>query len=130
MSPASYLTAPPRVAGASIASIATMSALIWGAFAFFLVVLVVGLAVVAGLGFSLWRKARVTLDTSSQAMDDLATSMDGLETRLGRIEGQTTELERVAARLSRSLAGARILLASAQESRDAISGWLRFIPRT
>jgi hypothetical protein len=130
MSPASYLTAPPRVAGASIASIATMSALIWGSLALFLVVLVVGLVVVGILAFALWRRARVTLDTGSQAMDDLAASMEGLEARLSRAEGQTTELERVAARLSRSLAGARILLASAQESRDSISGWLRFIPRT
>jgi hypothetical protein len=129
MSPASYLTAPPRVAAASIARVAAMTTVIWAALAFFLVVLVVGLAVAGGLGFALWRRVRVALDTGSEVMDDLATSMEGLEARVGRVEGQTLELERVAARLSRSLASARILLAAAQESRDAVAGWLRFVPR-
>jgi hypothetical protein len=129
MSPASYLTAPPRVAGASIASIARMSAVIWGSLAFFLVVLVAGSATVGGLGLVLWRRVRATLASSSQVMGDLATGMEALDTRLVRVEGGTTELDRAAARLSGSLSRARILLAAAQESRNAIAGWLRFVPR-
>jgi hypothetical protein len=129
MSPASYLTAPPRVAGASIASIAEMTTVIWGALAFFLVVLVAGSAAVGGFGLVLWRRVHVTLDNSSQVMGDLATGMETLDTRLGRIEGRTTELDHAASRLSLSLGRARILLAAAQESRDAIEGWLRFVPR-
>jgi len=107
-----------------------MSAVTWAALAFFLVVLVGGSAVVGWLGFVLWRQVRASLATGSQAVDELATGMEALDARLQGIEGKTTELESAAALLSQSVGRARILLAAAQESRNAIAGWLRFLPRT
>ena len=130
MSPASYLTAPPRVAAASIASIAAMSAWTWAALAFFLVVLVGGSAVVGWMGLRLWRRVRAAMDASSEVVEELSAEMEALDGRLRRVEGTGAELQGATASLSATLARARILLGAAQESRDAIAGWLRFVPRT
>jgi hypothetical protein len=102
-----------------------MSALTWSALGFFLAVLVFGSAVVGGLGLVLWRRLRATLATSSEIMSDLAGQMETLDARLVRVQGGTTELAGAAARLSGSVAKARVLLGAAQESREAIAGWIQ-----
>ena len=129
MSPASYLTAPPRVAAGSIASIAPMSALLWASLAFFLVVLVTGSASVGWVGLRFWRTLRGAMATGTRVTGELADQMEALDTRVKRSEGSTAELQRASAHLAKSVGRARILLASAQESHAAIAGWLRFVPR-
>src|SRR5215831_13849301 len=112
-----------------IATIARVSALTWGSLGFFLFVLVAGSSTVGGIGWGFWRQLQATLDSSSAAVGDLATSMEALDAKVRRVEGGTAELQGAAARLSRSGTRARILLASAQESREVIAGWLQSLPR-
>ncbi len=102
-----------------------MSALTWSALGFFLAVLVFGSAAAGGLGLVLWRRLRATLATSSEIMSDLTAQMETLDARLVRLQGGTSELAGAAGRLSGSVANARVLLGAAQESREAISGWMQ-----
>jgi hypothetical protein len=106
-----------------------VSALTWAALGFFLFVLVFGSAAVGGFGLVFWRQLRASAAVGSQVIGDLAAAMEALDARLVGVEGHSGELGHAATRLSGSVARARILLAAAQESREAISGWLRFLPR-
>jgi hypothetical protein len=102
-----------------------MSTLTWSALGFFLIVLVGGSAAVGGLGLVFWRQLQRTLAASSEEMDALTTGLETLDAKLVRVQGGSTELGDAAGRLSRSVTKARVLLGAAQESRDAIAGWIR-----
>jgi hypothetical protein len=107
-----------------------MSALTWSALGFFFVVLLGGSAAVGWMGWKFWQRLQAALATSSRAVGDLASTVEALEGRVSGLEGRTGELERASRQLSRSLRRAGVLLAAAQESRAAIEGWLRFVPRS
>ena len=97
-----------------------MSALIWGALSFFLFVLVAGTVVVAVLGLGAWRRFRSLRAVGVTSLNELADALTMLETRVQRVDRGNEELRRAADRLSISLRRARVLLAAAQEVRDAV----------
>ena len=102
-----------------------MSALTWSALGFFLIVLVGGSAVIGGLGLAFWRQLQTTLATTDEQMNDLTARLETLDARLVRVQGDSTGLADAAGRLSGSVRKARIMLGAAQESREAIAGWIR-----
>jgi hypothetical protein len=127
MSPASYLTAPPRVAAGIIAPARYdrgVSAVLWGALGFFLFVLVVslvGLALFAWLG---WRQFTAVQKGLLTRLEALGESVAAVEGRVGAAEARTADLQREIARLSRSLAQARVLVGALGEVGD-IAGRVR-----
>src|SRR5262249_28325016 len=129
MSPASYLTAPPRVAPASIASIACVPTLTWGALGFFLFVLLAGTIVVALRSLTLWRQLRAVEASSGQAVGELADALELLQAKVPRVGRKTAELERAISQLERSLGRAQIPPAAYQEAGGTIASWLRLLPR-
>src|SRR5438128_11834557 len=103
MSPASYLTAPPRVATPSIASIVWMSSLTWGALGFFLFVLAAGTVGVAVSALGLWRRVKAFRAAGHAVFDDLGLALATLERRAGLLESESTDLQRALRRLDESL---------------------------
>jgi hypothetical protein len=101
MSPASYLTAPPRVAVGMIAPplSLTILALIVGTLA-----ALAGLAYAIAEGFQLWHDAKLFLRAFGRTMDDLTHRVDRLAAHepadFGRLEASVARLQRSAARLS------------------------------
>jgi hypothetical protein len=123
MSPASYLTAPPRVAASSIAPSRydrRMSAVLWGAVAFCVFVVAATLAGLALLAWRGWRQFNAFRSGMLKALDELMESVDAVERRLAGVESKNSELQSAIARLSRSLAQARVLVAAAQEVGDLV----------
>src|SRR2546430_1299187 len=112
MSPASYLTAPPRDAARSIArnvvaSIAAMALLLWVLLALVLLAILGGLAFLALRGLQLWRSFK----TFGRALDDTTTALTRSLERLGpsaeRASAAPERLEAEPARLRVSLARER-----------------------
>jgi hypothetical protein len=97
-----------------------VSAVIWGALAFLLFVLVAGLAGFAFLGFRGWRQFKALRSGLLASLDELGESVAAAERRLGSVEGRSAELQRSIARLSRSLAEARLLVGAAREVGDLV----------
>ena len=123
MSPASYLTAPPRVAANSIAACRYdrgVSAVLWSAVAFCVFVVsatLVGLALLAWRG---WRQFKALRAGVLAALDELMESVAAVERRLGGVESRSVELQTAIAQLSRSLAQARVLVGAAREVGDLV----------
>jgi hypothetical protein len=123
MSPASYLTAPPRVAAGSIAVSRydrRMSAVLWGAVAFCLFVVVVSVAGLALLAWRGWRQFKELKAGMLAALDELLESVSAVETRVGSVESRTVGLQQAIERLSRSLAQARVLVGAAREVGELV----------
>jgi hypothetical protein len=123
MSPASYLAAPPRVAGSSIAPPRYdrgVSAVLWGAVAFCLLVVVVALAGSALLALRGWRQLKAIRSGLLAALEELTDSVAGIEQRLGAVEGRAADFQHAVDRLSRSLAQARVLVGAAREVGDLV----------
>jgi hypothetical protein len=129
MSPASYLTAPPRVASPSIASIAAMSSLTWGAFGFFLFVLLAGAVGLGASAVAFWRRLRAVRASGGAALEELNAGLHALEGRMASFERDSSELGRALSRLDRSLKRVRVLLRAWRDASDTVSGWLLFLPR-
>jgi hypothetical protein len=109
MSPASYLTAPPRVAvaeystGASILPIA----LFWFSLTFALVAGVAAMVFLVIRALQLWRMTRVFMFNAAGAVEVLSASADALA---ARAPADTLPLQRSAERLRGSSAQLRILV--------------------
>ena len=130
MSPASYLTAPPRVAAASIASIAAMSSVAWGALGFFLFVLLAGTVTTAVYGFGLWRQIKAFRAVGDPLFAELEVSVAALERRSATFEQHSNDLQRAQRSLERSLRRWRILVGAWREATGTVDGWLApFRPR-
>ena len=131
MSPASYLTAPPRVAARSIALSGYdrgVSAVLWGAVAFCSFVALatlVGFVLLALRGLRLFKTLRSGL---LGALDELAVSAGRVESRLGSVEEKSAELQRALARLQRTLAETRILIRAAGEFGDLVGRVRGIVP--
>src|SRR5713226_4989900 len=104
MSPASYLTAPPRVAGASIAthksvaSIAALGLLLWLALLLLVVSVTAGAAFVVLRALALWRSVK----SFAAALENAVTALVATAARLtAEAEALGTTLPRVEQRVSR-----------------------------
>jgi uncharacterized coiled-coil protein SlyX len=118
MSPASYLTAPPRVAAGSIARARydrDVSEVLWAAVAFCLLAVTATFAGLAVLAIRGWRQFKALRRGLLAALGELTASLGAVEQRLGVLEARSAELQRALERLSRSLAQARVLARAAGE---------------
>jgi hypothetical protein len=123
MSPASYLTAPPRVAGGIIASVLSLTAASF---------LLGGVAAISAFGYAivqgwqLWRDARGFLGGFGNALDDFGRRVDRLASHeppdLGRLDSSVKRLRRSWGELS-------VLLNALGRVRDQWAGLLAVYPR-
>jgi hypothetical protein len=101
MSPASYLTAPPRVAMARIASV-SMPWWTWLALGFFVLVVAAGGAIVLVTLLQM-RRVRTTGVELAGALDELTRRTEDLERRLEQANERAELVERRMARLQGSM---------------------------
>ncbi len=126
MSPASYLTAPPRVATGSIPPWRRFSGLRWR---FLVLAAVAGAALIGVRAWRTWQALVSLLAAGSAAAERLATSAQELMTRAEHVAGRAEELQAAAERLERSSARLRTLTRATAEARDLLRAVLAFAPR-
>jgi hypothetical protein len=120
MSPASYLTAPPRGAAASIAPLASAPlALFWFSLVLAILVGIASAAFVAVRGLRLYRDARTFAGEAGVAAEVLSRSADALGSRAA---AETEQLERSIARLRVSTTRLSILLDAISQVRAQAQG--------
>jgi hypothetical protein len=131
MSPASYLTAPPRVAGGSIARLAShaMLVVLWIALAVAVVASAVGLFSAGRAGLQAWRDLRRAGGALSTALADLATRLERFSDGVAATSDHAPELQASTAGLQASLARLAVLRAAVDEARDAARRVTVFYPR-
>src|SRR5436305_12110883 len=126
MSPASYLTAPPRDAASIVAprgcvsmvvTMARMALLAWSSL-LFLVVALAGSATVAALrGLRAWRSFRAFTAAAGSALDDVSrTAAEAERHAVALSEGNARLLDAIA-RLQESLAQLTVLRTAATDAR-------------
>jgi hypothetical protein len=132
MSPASYLTAPPRVAAPSIAAVSALRATIGRRSVFWIALIVGSLAIVASVVFmvmralELWRAAKGFLTAFGDGTDEFARRVDALASRDAP---ELDRLEPALARLRRSSAQLAALRDALERVREQASGALLLYPR-
>src|SRR3954452_7538640 len=125
MSPASYLTAPPRVAASIVAPVLRKSRsdegrprrrydprialLIWISLAFLLLAVVGSASVLFLHARATWRTLRTFSDATSGAMADVERSAAAAEERATALAGGSEHLQAAIGRLERSLAQLAVL---------------------
>jgi hypothetical protein len=131
MSPASYLTAPPRVVAENYsASIAAMPSLaIWLALAFFLACGSAGVAFAAIRALRVWRDLRGLKKRLSEGLGQLADSAAEVERRLSSGLGGTEELGAALGRLADSRRQLAILIAATQDASSLLGRISAVYPR-
>lgn len=92
---------------------------VWIALGVFVVCLVAGSLWAGVKGYGAWRNARPALERMNVASAVLNQQSRLIEQRLTRLEPKTAQLQHDAARLSRHITQARILLGSVKELRTA-----------
>jgi hypothetical protein len=105
-----------------------MSALVWGAVAFFLFVLVASVAGLAVLALRGWRQFKALRSGLLATIQDVGWLVTRLEGRLGSLETRSVELQAVLERLRRSLAEARVLAGAAGEVADLVGRVRGIVP--
>ena len=131
MSPASYLTAPPRVAtGKYSASIAAMSSYgLWAAFAFLLVCGVVGSALAVVRGLALWRDVRALKRALGDGLERLADSAEQIERHVTAGAEGSEAVGEALGRLAESQRRLSILVAASRDAQDALGRLTALYPR-
>jgi hypothetical protein len=121
MSPASYLTAPPRVASTRIASLLVpwWTSLALGAFA----TVVVASAVFAAWALGRLRRLRATGETIATALHGLELDRAALERRAEDAAERAEDIQRARARLDRSLERLSVLTWALGEARRTVVRW-------
>ena len=133
MSPASYLTAPPRVAAPSIAparlvsSICPVTTGIWIGLGIFLLALLVGTIWVGYQVVKSWKQMK-ELSRLLDEVTKLTRSAEDIQNRLTNVERQVADLQTQVDSLSVSLARARALAGAASEVRSLIGNVRAFVP--
>jgi cell shape-determining protein MreC len=145
MSPASYLTAPPRVAASIIAPArsksrlarraagrrydAAIALLIWIS-ALVLVLAIVGSAVVLVLhARRAWRTFRSFADTTAEALTAVERAAAAAEARAASLTQDTARLQAAITRLEESLAHLAVLRGAAGDLRATVTGLRGAVPR-
>jgi biopolymer transport protein ExbB/TolQ len=124
MSPASYLTAPPRVAGTIVALVVTF----WIALAVLLVGVVGGLVYAVLRGISLWRQFKRTSRSFEGEVARIETASTEIQTHLDRASASNAKLGAAAERLAVSRARLEIQLQAIREARHTMRRVLWFLP--
>ena len=129
MSPASYLTAPPRVAASIVApqapedtvvTMARMSLLAWVSLLFFAVALVGSAAYATVHGLRTWRAARALSGAVGPGLDRISRGAEHAEAHATRLSDGSVQLSLAAERLQRSLAQLDILRDAATRARATL----------
>src|SRR3954470_11674524 len=113
MSPASYLTAPPRDA----ASILPSTEMLFVALAFVLVAVLGSAAVATVRGIRLWRALRDTSERAGDALERLSAAGAAREPGGTGLQANSERLAAATARLQEALAAFAVLRAAAGEPR-------------
>ena len=129
MSPASYLTAPPRVAANILAPSTIPVMLFWLPFAFLIVSLTGSIAWAALRGFRLWRAFRAVSGRLADEAASLVAKGEATEQRAGDATANAERLATAAERLQGSLAQLAVLRAAFAESRGAFGAARGTVPR-
>jgi hypothetical protein len=124
MSPASYLTAPPRGVGIFYHRIVA----IWIALAVFVVGLIAGLVFAVFRGFRLWRHAKRTGATFGQETERIARVADEIAVQLERANASSARLTEATTRLRSSAARLQVQRAAVIEARAALARTFWFLP--
>ena len=123
MSPASYLTAPPRVAATIVAPMA-----FWISLAVLLVGIVAGIAYAVIRGLALWRQLKRTNRTFGAEAARIAEVSAGIQEHLDRASASSALLTEATARLAVSRAKLDVQLQALQEARRTVRRVLWFVP--
>jgi Flp pilus assembly protein TadB len=130
MSPASYLTAPPRVAAASIAPVTIDSlALFWLSVAAVVVLPAIGIVVVVRRGLALWRDLKRAARAFGAALDDVGRKLESMSTGAEGLSDVTARAEPPADRLRVSLARLAVLRSALRDVQDSVGRVTAVYPR-
>ena len=138
MSPASYLTAPPRDAASSVALStrpkqrryhAPVVTAAWIALIFLVAALAISLTYLVVHGLRLWRTFRSVGRAAETAMAKVMRSADAAEEKASALSAKSERIDQARAHLQRSLAELAALRAAAAETTGAIGRIRRVVPR-
>ena len=124
MSPASYLTAPPRVATTIVAPVVAF----WIALAILLAGVVGGLVYAVVRGITLWRQVKRTGGKLSAETARIAEASAEIQEHLDRASASGTRLGEAAERLAVSRARLDVQLQALREARQALRRTFWFLP--
>ena len=133
MSPASYLTAPPRVAANRIPKDERFDAYVpwwtWVSLALFLGVIAVTAVVAIVLSLRTYRLLRETQKRLLVALEDLSRDAEAVERRFEKAAARAEELEARLASLQRSTEKLGVLKWAMSDSIDAVNRLRHAVPR-
>ena len=133
MSPASYLTAPPRVAATRIPKDKRYDGFVpwwtWVSLALVLAVIVVTAIVAIVLSLRTYRLLRETQKGLLVALEDLSRDAEALERRFEKASERAAELEARLASLQRSTEKLGVLKWAMSDSIDAVNRLRHAVPR-
>ena len=124
MSPASYLTAPPRVAAIIVAPVVAF----WIALAVLLLAVVGGIAYAVVRGIALWRQVKRTGGTLSAESARIADATADIQEHLDRASASGASLGVAGERLAVSRAKLDVQLQALREARQTMRRLLWFLP--
>ena len=124
MSPASYLTAPPRVAAIIVAPVVAF----WIALAMLLLAVVGGIAYAVVRGIALWRQVKRTGGTLSAESARIADATADIQEHLDRASASGVSLGDAGERLAVSRAKLDVQLQALREARQTMRRLLWFLP--
>jgi hypothetical protein len=126
MSPASYLAAPPRVAGGQYTSV---DAIFWAALGLFVAGIVFGAAFVGVRGWRAWQACVSLALVGTAGADLLLERAAKSEARAERVNARVEELVQALARLERSRARSLVLVGAVGEMLDVVRAVVAFVPK-
>jgi hypothetical protein len=133
MSPASYLTAPPRVAATRIPKDERYDAFVpwwtWVSLALFLGVIAVTAVIAIVLSLRTYRFLRETQKRLLVALEDLSRDAEAVERRFEKASERAAELEARLASLQRSAEKLGVLQWAMSDSIDAVNRLRHAVPR-
>ena len=132
MSPASYLTAPPRAVAGIVATLVTLVSMWdWAIWAALILAGLTGIAALVLLALGTRRVWRAFKKTRRAVVDGLADFAAKAETVADKVAatGDTAELQESLGRLRVSLARLAVLRAALDEAQDAFGRVTEVVPR-
>ena len=123
MSPASYLTAPPRDAITIVAPV-----VVWIALALLSVGVVAGLVYAVVRGLALWRQIKRTGSSFSAESERIAETSVQMQVHLDRASASGARLAGATERLATSRARLEVQLQAVSEARHTMRRLLWFLP--
>jgi hypothetical protein len=130
MSPASYLTAPPRVALVIIPPLASPSvALFWLSLAVAVVFPAIGIVLVVRRGLALWRDLKRGGKALVEGLDAVGARVERTSTAAEGLASVTARAEPSLARLRVSLAVLAVLRSAVRDVQDAAGRVTAIYPR-